>query len=145
MHVLFLCTGNTCRSPMAEAFFCRRVQGRCKASSAGFAAHTDDPASEGAKNAMLAYGIRLYDHRARRVTADMLHAADLVLTMTEAHAETARTLAPDARVFPLIDYAEHIREDIPDPYMRGQAAYDACATRISRAVDALICILNKGG
>ena len=84
-HVLIVCIGNICRSPIAEALFAPRVQ---KASldtvicSAGLAALVDKPADPVGQALMLARGLDISGHRARQISLDMLFGSDLILTMT---------------------------------------------------------------
>jgi protein-tyrosine-phosphatase len=89
MHVLFVCSGNTCRSPLAAALLHRLLDeaGRSdiSVSSAGTGAYDGSPASEGAYLVALERGLDLSGHRARLLDADVLGSADLVLTMSRGH------------------------------------------------------------
>ncbi len=99
MNVLLLCTGNMCRSPVAEAFLRRKVDaaGRTdvRVSSAGLleagrAAPDDNVA------VMTSWGIDLIDHRSRQIDAEMLAAADLVVAMAREHVREVVVNVPDA-------------------------------------------------
>src|SRR3954466_6121375 len=85
MHILFVCTGNTCRSPMAETLLRHALEARgatqVTVGSAGSGAWEGAPASEGAYLVALEHGLDLSAHRARMLTRELVNSADLVLTM----------------------------------------------------------------
>jgi RpiB/LacA/LacB family sugar-phosphate isomerase len=138
---LFVCTGNTCRSPMAAAIARRRLDaaGRPDVAvfSAGLSAVEGEPAAPEAVRAVAgvaaAAGTELAAHRARRLDAADVFAADRVFTMTRAQAEALCARYPDhaARIGALDPGA-----DVPDPFGRGQEAYQDALARIDAAVAA---------
>ena len=95
--VLVVCTGNICRSPMAEALINLRAaeaRARIEASSAGFL-FDGEPAAPDTIAAMAELGIDMSGHRSRVVTPDMVRSADLVITMERAHARSLALDVPD--------------------------------------------------
>ena len=87
-HILFLCTGNTCRSPMAKCLMedmCAKQGLSVTCDSAGLIAFPGAPASPGAQRAMAARGLSLRGHRAKRINAALAQKADVVLCMTPNH------------------------------------------------------------
>ena len=117
LTVLFVCTGNTCRSSMAEVLACDYLRRRgtedggtatIRVISAGTGAIDDEPASAQARAVMSEKGLDLSRHKARFLTVQMLQEADLILTMTERHKKYIEDILPEARgkVHLLKEYAE---------------------------------------
>lgn len=138
LRILFICTGNTCRSPMAQVLLQEMAtrQGkkdRIEVSSAGIAGGIGG-ASQEACAAMTRHGLDLTRHRSRRVTRELMAAADLVLTMTAGHKRILGTLFPEAqqKIWSLAEFAEVPQEDIADPLGGDAAAYQASAEQIER-------------
>ena len=121
--MLFVCTGNTCRSPMAEAIARRRASelgwDHVEVGSAGVAAFSGSPASEGALDASAAHGLDLSNHRSTLLTDDLAAEADLILTMSTSHLMRLIELGSGARAALLTSYAGGLDDasgvDVADP------------------------------
>lgn len=100
-QVLVVCTGNTCRSPMAEgilrSLLSPDLDGQVTVVSAGTSASDGIPAAPHAIETAATSGIDLRGHRSRRLTASLLQDSDLVLGMEPGHVTASRDLAPDAK------------------------------------------------
>ena len=138
MNFLFVCTGNTCRSPLAEAL--ARVIAEKKDlphtfASAGIATHDGLTASTGALDAAEAWQADLTEHRSRQLTRSMLEEADVVLTMTAGQRGLLRREFADQaeKVFTLTEYA-HQTGDIEDPYGQDSDVYLTVARQIAGAL-----------
>lgn len=140
-RILFVCTGNTCRSPMAEALFKRllrerpELRNKVTVSSAGIYAYENDPASELAIDVMQdEFGIDLTNHRARLLGDDDVKQSWLILTMTRHHREMILDIYPEAtdKVYTLKGYVEleDGSPDVSDPFGHDYEAYQACAYEI---------------
>ncbi len=150
-RVLFVCTANICRSPMAELIFNALMEDAGmlhRARSAGVGALKDEPVTPHAQAALEEVGVYADGHRARQVDEAMLEGADLVLAMTPRHVEKIRGLsaASSEKTLTLPGYVGGFAggEGIPDPYGHSMAAYRASVRQIFGCVDLLVARL-KGG
>lgn len=148
--LLFVCTGNTCRSPMAEVIFNSLAEEKgldWRAESAGVAAVGERPASQNAIQAVAEIGLDLNMHRTRFLPAIDLNDYSLFVGLTEEHAEILRSIGIPAefvRVLyraPNVDDIYDLRMDIVDPYGGDLNAYRKCRDDIVGAVKVLITTL----
>lgn len=141
LRILLICSGNTCRSPMAEALLNAKVQqnglSNCiQILSAGLFATPDCPASAGALAAMRQRRLDLAGHQSRQLSPDSVQAADLILTMTDSHKRTLLDMQPNAegKVYTLAEFAGE-RTAVSDPFGGDAALYDACAKVIESLLE----------
>jgi protein-tyrosine-phosphatase len=127
-HVLFVCTGNTCRSPLAEAMARALAAARgldIIVSSAGTSAPQGAPASDASILVGLERKLDLSTHRARVLSRELVEDASLILGMAAHHVAAARALGGEGRVFLLTDYAANAATGraILDPFGQALEAY----------------------
>jgi protein-tyrosine phosphatase len=135
--ILFVCIGNICRSPMAEAMFQRAMPGKA-VFSAGLCAMDGDPADGPAVEFMREAGIDISAHRARNLASWMVSEADLIVTMDrdqKRYIEHRYAAIAGGKVMRL---GEAGRFDIPDPYLQGPVLYRHAYDLIVEGVDALV-------
>ncbi|MEQ9519205.1 MAG: low molecular weight protein-tyrosine-phosphatase [Parvibaculum sp.] len=149
--ILFVCLGNICRSPTAEAVF------RGRASSSGFAVHVDSAGTAAwhvgkapdarAQAAGAARGYELAHLRARQVTREDFAAFDYVLAMDHENLAALKALAPPGerdKVQLMLSFAPHVRRQaVPDPYYGGDEGFDEVLDLVEAASDGLIRTLRE--
>jgi protein-tyrosine-phosphatase len=145
VRILFVCTGNTCRSPMAEAIGNRIAIDRAleafEISSAGTSTWEGSPASDAAILVGIERGIDLSQHRSRQLTRDMVAEADLILAMGPHHLDRIEALGGTGKSFLLSEYASggSSNSAIADPFGGDLHAYratcDELTTEIRKAFD----------
>ena len=133
MKVLFVCTGNTCRSPMAEGIFRKMMQERgmeervlCQ--SAGLSAVDGMPVSENAVAACREIGVDISEHTARRITGEELPVWDLYFPMSKTHGYIlGQAGVPQTKIY--------IPKYIADPYGEGLEVYRACRDKLCQQLE----------
>lgn len=141
IKILFVCTGNTCRSAMAAAMMvdiAEKNDLNVLIDSAGIFASIGEGAADNAKAVMKKRDIDLSLHRTKPLTEELIGMADVILTMTSAHKMLIENMARD-KVFTLLEYAGG-EGDIPDPYGGDEEEYEEVADEIC---DALVDIAEK--
>jgi len=154
VNVLFVCTGNICRSPTAEGLFLHRaaeagLDGRVSADSAGVSdEERGNPTDRRAVAEAARRGIALPDRRARRIAGDDFRSFELVLGMTAVHLARLEAAAPadaTARLGLLLDYAARPGpRDVPDPWYGDEQAFVRAFDLIAEGVDGLVKAIAEG-
>lgn len=140
-RVLFVCAGNICRSPMAEAFMRRLVHERpglrhVEVYSAGtVASDGSGPLDQTIRVMRTEHGIDLAGHRARRLSPNLR--ADLVLTMDRQVTDEAREIGAAGALHLIGDFAGSPGEEVADPYGGSLDDHRACASQVKRLVEAV--------
>ena len=143
MNILFVCTGNTCRSPMAQALLEKKASEigmDIGVKSAGIFALDGQGASKEAIEVLRADGIDIRNHRANMIHRDLLEESDLILTMSISHKEDllSKYEFTNGKVYTLKEYAYGIEEDVSDPFGGGIRVYERTKYEIEKALKEIV-------
>ncbi|WP_442962088.1 low molecular weight protein arginine phosphatase [Pseudogracilibacillus sp. SE30717A] len=139
MNILFVCTGNTCRSPMAEVLLKDKAP-HLFVQSAGIFASPNEEANQNAIKALEERGLKI-DHSAQTVTKKLLNWADLVLTMTEGHKRLLIDQFPEYqnKYNTLIEFSTNNQNgDIIDPFGGDLFKYEQTLSEMEKYIEAII-------
>lgn len=143
-NIVFVCTGNTCRSPLAEVITRQGLAARgwnhVRVDSAGVGAAWGAPASEGSIEAAAAVGLDLSTHRSQPLTRRLVEEADIILAMTPNHLARVEELGGGEKVMLLSEFVdgESRGHPIGDPLGGPPKEYARTRDRISQAVQGLL-------
>jgi glycine hydroxymethyltransferase len=148
--VLFVCTGNICRSPMAEGLFRHATRGRtdCRVVSAGVGALEGQPPSPHAVRALNELGIDISQLRSRMLTSELVEEADYIFGMTHSHVDQVNLLFAQAaeKTFLLREFDETLDEfekDISDPIGGSYETYAYCRDQIEQGIFAMLNFIEQ--
>lgn len=133
MNILFVCTGNTCRSPIAEGIMKKKIEERkldITVSSAGTGAFAGDTATENAVKAALFFGADISSHRSRQVNGYILDEADFIVCMTQSHKYALLPYVPEEKLITM--------GEISDPYGMDEDVYLECAKQIESELEDML-------
>jgi len=150
-NILFVCTGNICRSPIAEGLFRHLIGNRkdIEVGSAGVHAVRGQPPSLYAVQVCESDGVNISDLRSQPLTRDLVERATHIFAMTGAHLETIHMLFPQGaeKTFLLREFEEPgstCWRDVPDPIGMGREVYEECARTIKNALPSVLGFVEQG-
>jgi protein-tyrosine-phosphatase len=139
--ILFICSGNLCRSPMAKGLMDKIIIDhmpnaksalKIVALSAGTIAVNGEPPTGHAQQAVRKYGAEISHHLSAPLTEERINMADLILTMQEKHKTAVLTLVPTAKIktFIITEYANKDKQGIADPIGQPLEKYEETADKL---------------
>jgi glycine hydroxymethyltransferase len=148
--ILFICTGNVCRSPMAEALFRHATKGRgdFRVVSAGLGAIDGQPPTSHSLAAMKEIGVDISNQRSSALTAELIRQADFIFGMTHGHVDTIGLLYPSAaeKTFLLREFDDSLElfeKDIADPIGSPYEIYVDCRNQIELGIASLLKFMEQ--
>jgi protein-tyrosine phosphatase len=146
-NVLFVCTGNTCRSPIAEQIFNQQARDlSALATSAGLDAKEGSPINPQASHALNQLGFSTTEHSSRLISAEAIGQADVVLVFTQDQKNELAERFPAAigKLFTISEYANGAVQDVPDPYGKSEEVYQETAETINALVKVIVSSIKNG-
>ncbi|HUH12355.1 MAG TPA: hypothetical protein VMK65_04565 [Longimicrobiales bacterium] len=141
-NILFVCTGNTCRSPLAAVIADRLLRERgwthVEVGSAGIAAGAGAGAAANALTVAREAGLDLSGHRTRSLTPELLGWADLVLAMGPSHLHAVERLGAGEKASLITEFAREGAAGVPDPFGADLQAYRATYDALERAIGSVL-------
>ncbi len=138
MKILFVCTGNTCRSPLAQAVLQQKIDKEnlsIETDSAGVCCGYGEDMSENTSEIIESMGI-FFTHTSQPVTQKLVENSDMVVTMTKGHKEMLKGLVEEKKLFCIDDITG--AGDISDPYGGDMQAYRNVEKQLRDAMDAIV-------
>jgi protein-tyrosine-phosphatase len=149
--ILFVCTANVCRSPMAEHLFAREIDKanlpiKVESHSAGLSAMDGDKASQNSLDACEEIGVDISSHKSSGITRADLQEASAIFCMTESHRALINMyfdLPEGYPIFLMREFVENGSRELPDPYGQDIEVYRECRDRMLEAIPSLINWVEK--
>lgn len=150
MKIIFICTGNTCRSPMAEVLareIFEKSNIEIEVISRGVSVYTPSGASANALEAVKQYGLDLSSHLSKPISVKDIDESDLVLTMTQSHKQVLKGVCGEdgKDLYTLKEFVEAGDGDVMDPFGQDLKAYCDCADELNMYIGRLPYFINKKG
>jgi len=142
--IVFVCTGNTCRSPMAEGLMKKLLSEKninnVDVFSRGISVFEGSRASENSVSAIKKYDVDLSFHKAKLLTFEEINSAGLILTMSEGHRNAILSTFPEyeEKVFTIYKFAFDEEKDISDPFGGSIEVYEKCLDEIYKCLKEIV-------
>lgn len=146
-NLFFVCKGNICRSPLAEAYVKSKIKGKhqLRVFSAGLNTTPGNTANASAETIARQYGLALDEHRTTPISREMIREADLIVVMDYSQRRGLLATYPEAhgKVLLLSSFSRGLLTHIPDPYGGTIEQFDHCYHLISRSCDNLLTYITR--